>query len=84
MWLFAKTQKDIQRKEKEKKSRELAVERVLQKNNNETDLNDDKTEHKEKKFTCDMSKIGSVKAHYLNGLEMMREKIHKELEQDDK
>ena len=86
MWLFAKTQKDIQRKENEKKRRELAVERVLlQKNNNgDTEMNDDKTEHKEKKFTCDMSKIGSVKAHYLNGLEMMREKIHNIIEQDDK
>lgn len=84
VWLFSKTQKDIQRKVNEQKKRELAVERVMQKNNNETDLHDDKTEHKAKKFTCDMSKIGSVKAHYLNGLEMLRETIHRNLDKDDK
>ena len=84
VWLFSKTQKDIQRKEKEKAASELAVARVLQKNSQAAEPAEDKTEHQEKKFTCDMTKIGSVKAHYLNGLEMLRENIHKELEQDDK
>ena len=46
---------------------------------------DDETnlEHKEKVFTTDMTKMGSVKAHYWNGLEMLREKINKELDKEN-
>ena len=64
------------KEEQAEKLRELAVEKALIKNN---DAFDDRTEHKEKKFTCDLSKIGSVKAHYLNGLEKAKDNIKKAL-----
>ena len=56
------------------------MEKALIKNN---DAFDDRTEHKEKKFTCDLSKIGSVKAHYLNGLEMAKDNINEALGSKD-